>query len=115
MPHTANHALLDKAIDHAIDLRRYSNGVVNRMVAVLNRLDARLVAQLSEALLSMPADSFTVERLESILRASRALETNLEAYREAFALLEPELRALALLRISTLHDGIFVRQVHCNI
>lgn len=92
---TANAALLDKAVDHAIDLRRYSNGVVNRMVAVLNRLDARLVAQLSEALLSMPADSFTVERLEAILRSSRVLETNLEAYRETFALLEPELRALA--------------------
>lgn len=92
---TANATLFDKAIDHAIDLRFYSNGVVRRMIAVLNRADARLSAQLAEALLQLPADSFTVERLEALLQSVR--ETNAAAYRAVLAELEPELRALSAL------------------
>lgn len=63
---TVNAALQDEAIDHAVDLQRYSVDVVRRMIAVLNRSDARLVAQLSEALLRLEATSFTVERLSLI-------------------------------------------------
>ena len=92
---TANAILLDRAVDHAIDELRFERGVVYRMIAVLNRADARFVAALSEALLQIEPGSFTVERLEALLQSSRALEYNLQAYRDTFAALEPELRAAA--------------------
>ena len=92
MPST-NTKLQDKAIDHAVDLHRYSNGVVRRMIAVLNRADAKLAAQLSEALLRLPAESFTVARLEALLVAVR--ETNRAAYDAVQASLDADLRDLA--------------------
>lgn len=92
---TANAVLLDRAVDHAINELRFERGVVYRMIAVLNRADARFVAALSEALLQIDPGSFTVERLEALLQSSRALEYNLQAYRDTFAALEPELRAAA--------------------
>lgn len=88
-----NALLQDKAVDRAIDLHRYSNGIVRRMVAILNRTDARLTAQLSEALLQLDRDSFTVERLDALLASVRAL--NAQAYAQVFREFEPELRALA--------------------
>jgi hypothetical protein len=90
---SANAQLLDAAVDHAIDLTRYSTGVVYRIMAELNRADARLVAALAEALLRLDAQSFTVERLEALLSSVRAL--NAEAYAAVRALLEAELKGLA--------------------
>jgi SPP1 gp7 family putative phage head morphogenesis protein len=88
-----NAILLDRTIDHAIDFQRYSNGVVRRMVAVLNRTDARLTAQLAEALMQLDRESFTVERLDALLSSVRAL--NAQAYAAVFEELRPELMALA--------------------
>lgn len=90
---TVNSRLLDEAIDHEVDLRRYQQGVAYRMIAILNRSDSALVAQLAEAMMRLEADSFTVERLESMLASVRAL--NAQIYAEVFRDLEPELRALA--------------------
>lgn len=81
-----NAALADAAVDQAIDLQRYGNGVVRRMVAVLNRADSALAVALTEALMRLERDSFTVERLEALLASVRALN------REAFAALEAALR-----------------------
>ncbi|WP_426287521.1 phage minor head protein [Luteibacter sp. E-22] len=89
----ANAVLADRAIDHAHDLLRYSAGVVRRMIAVLNRTDASLVAQLSQALLQMERETFTVERLESLLGSVRRL--NADAYAAVLQALEPDLRGLA--------------------
>lgn len=88
-----NEVLQDKAVDRAIDLHRYSNGVVRRMVAILNRTDARLMAQLAEAMLRLDRESFTVERLDALLVSVRGL--NREAYAALFAELQPTLRDLA--------------------
>jgi hypothetical protein len=90
---TANEALQEVAIDHAHDLHRFSVGVVQRMIAVLNRADASLVAKLSEALMQMERDSFTVARLEAILASVRAL--NSQAYAAVLQALQPELQGLA--------------------
>ncbi|MBV7475387.1 phage minor head protein [Pseudoxanthomonas sp. PXM05] len=90
---TVNAALQDEAIDHAVDLQRYSMDVVRRMIALLNRSDARLAAQLSEALLRLDAASFTVERLEATLAAVRA--TNRAAYDAILVALESDLRNFA--------------------
>lgn len=90
---TANARLLDATIDHAIDLRRYSTGVLYRMVAVLNRTDTALAARLAEALMRMERDSFTVERLDALLASVR--EINADAYRALADALDGEVRALA--------------------
>jgi SPP1 gp7 family putative phage head morphogenesis protein len=90
---TTNEALLDRAIDREIDLRRYENGVILRLIAILNRTDARLTAQLAEALLRLDRESFTVERLEALIASVRA--TNAAAYAAVFDALQPEIRALA--------------------
>ena len=88
-----NARLQDEAIDHAVTLERYKNHVMRRMVATLNRSDARLSAQLSEVLMRLDASQFTVERLESLLKSVRAL--NATAYATVLDALEPDLQAMA--------------------
>lgn len=90
---TANAILQDEAVDHAIDLIRYDRGVVQRMIAVLNRTDARLAALLAEALLRTDAESFTVERLEALLTSVRTL--NAQAYATVYEALQPGLQGEA--------------------
>lgn len=75
---SVNEWLRDEAIRHALDLRKYSNSVVRRIIAVLNRTDARLFAELTEALERLDPASFTVERLDALLRSVRTL--NAAAY-----------------------------------
>lgn len=90
---SVNDQLLDREIDHAIDLRRYSDGVLRRMIALLNRSDTRLTAQLTEAVMQVDRSTFTVERLEALLASVKA--TNAAAYAEVAVQLQAELRELA--------------------
>ena len=46
----ANERLADEAVGHAVDMAAYSNEVVRRMIALLNRSDARLFSELTQAL-----------------------------------------------------------------
>lgn len=85
-----NEQLRDELIGHQVDLSRYSNDVVRRMLAILNKVDADLAAQLLAALEKMPAESFTVERLEQLLASVKAL--NSQAYAELARQLGEELR-----------------------
>lgn len=87
---TVNEWLIDEAIRHSIDLARYSNSVVRRILAILNRSDDRLFAELMAALERLPPESFTVERLESLLGSVRAL--NSQAFAQAGEELTRELR-----------------------
>lgn len=90
---TVNEALLDATLNHAVNLQHYTNGVVRRIIALLNRTDADLFAQLSEALERLPAASFTVDRLERLLKSVR--EINADAYRQVEKALTGELRDFA--------------------
>lgn len=90
---TVNEKLLDALIAHQVDLNSYSNGVVRKIIAILNRVDQDLFVQLTLALDELPADSFTVQRLEQLLHSVRAL--NAKAYRAAGAELTDEMLALA--------------------
>lgn len=90
---SVNETLVDQAIDHAVDLSRFSNGAVRRVVSLLNQTDKELRAAIIEALLRLPADSFTVQRLETLLGSVRAL--NASAMRSVEAALEGEMRDLA--------------------
>lgn len=80
---SVNVLLADEAMSHAVDLVQYSNGVVRRMIALLNRVDADLGDALERAIRRMPEKSFTVERLEAMLGAVRKLNT--DAYRRIYA------------------------------
>lgn len=82
---SANEWLLEESIRHALDLRQYENGIVRRLIAVLNRTDSRLFAELTEKLEHLGPDSFSVERLDALLASVRALNT------EAFEAVQREL------------------------
>lgn len=90
---SVNETLVDQAVDHVIDLNRFSNGAVRRIVSLLNRTDDELRTAIIEALLRLPADSFTVQRLETLLGSVRSL--NASAMRAVEAALEGEMRDLA--------------------
>lgn len=87
---SVNDLLLDAAIQHQIDLGRYETNIVRRMVAVLNRADARLFAELAAKLETMDSASFSIERLESMLGSVRMI--NAQAYAQIGQELRQELR-----------------------
>jgi len=90
---SVNERLRDESVRHGVALQQYSNAEVARIVAMLNRADADLAAQLSAALERLPGESFTVERIEAMLGSVRAL--NAEAYARVGRELEGALRQLA--------------------
>lgn len=73
MAATVNERLADAAVGHAVDLQHYGTGVVQRLIALLNRADADLAAALSDALQRLPAGEFNVDRLESLLLSVRQI------------------------------------------
>lgn len=89
---SANEWLADEAVARSIDLTKYSNWLVYRLLAILNRADANLAAQLEAALDSMPVGSWTVERIESLLSSVRTL--NAQVYAELVEQLGNELHGL---------------------
>lgn len=89
---TANERLFDAAVSHAIDFTRYNNGVVNRLIAILNRADKDLAIQLSSALERLPPESFTVARLDALLADVR--RANSAAHLQFKQSLEAELHDL---------------------
>lgn len=88
-----NDRLHDEAIAHALWISRYSTGVANRMVKLLNDSDAELTARLLVAMDSLPDSQFTVNRLESLLGSVR--ELNQQAVTGMQASLADELLQLA--------------------
>lgn len=87
---SVNDRLVSEAISHAVDLDQYGTGVVRRMLALLNRVDADLFARLTAALGNLDAESFTVERLESLLMSVRTMHA--QAYLQLERALTSELR-----------------------
>lgn len=104
MPLPVNQTLQDWAINHEHDLRRFAVGVVQRMIALLNRTDASLATQLAAAMMQMDRGSFTVQRLEALLGSVRAL--NAQVYQSIVASMEPEMRALAGVEVSAQHASL---------
>jgi len=86
----ANDDLLDAAIRHQIELQKYTNSVVRRMMKVLNLSDDALFKELSDALERLDPESFTIQRLEAMLGSVRGL--NAQAYAQVQADLRDELR-----------------------
>lgn len=82
---TVNEALQDATIRHMVDLEKYSNAVVYRMIALLNRADAQIFRDLAAALERLGDGAFTVQRLERLLESVRTINKDL------YALIEREL------------------------
>lgn len=97
-----NEYLADESVHHAIDLGGYGNGVVRRILALLNRVDTDLFAELMRRLDTMDPESFTVQRLESMLVSVR--ELNRSAYEQIGRELTTELRTLATVEIAYQHE-----------
>lgn len=89
---TVNEALQTAAIDHSHDLIRYQNQVVYKVIALLNRTDKDLFEQIQSALMRLPPEAFTVERLDSLLSSVR--EINSAAYQKIRFELQAELSQL---------------------
>lgn len=90
---TVNQVLEDEQIAHAVSLEKYKVGVVRRIIVLLNRSDADLSAALAAALERLPAESFTVERLEALLAEVRSI--NAQAYASVAKELQNDLKELA--------------------
>jgi len=109
---TVNYRLRDEAIGHSVWLTRYATGVANRMVKLLNETDADLSARLLDALDRLPPESFTVNRLQSLLGSVR--ELNHQAVASMQTGLQHELVALAKNEASyqlSLFDSLLPAQV----
>lgn len=109
---TVNESLRDEAIAHSVWISRYATGVANRMVKLLNETDSELSARLLDALDRLPADSFTVTRLESLLGSVR--ELNHQAVASMQSGLEGELLALCRNEVSyqlSLFDSLLPSQM----
>ena len=87
-----NDRLLDASVAHEIAMQRYTNGVVRRMSALLNRTDADIFTRLTQALESLPPEAFTVQRLEQFLVSVRDL--NLQAYNALQRAMGSEIRTI---------------------
>lgn len=70
---TVNERLADEAVAHGEALQRYSNSVVRRIVALLNRADADLAQALFDAIERLQPSQFNVERIDSLLTSVRSL------------------------------------------
>lgn len=70
---SVNTLLLEETIRHQIELQRYEAGVVARMIAVIDRADKRIAAELAVALQEIDPSLFKMERLESLLTSIREL------------------------------------------
>jgi len=95
---TVNQLLEDEQIAHSVSLEQYKVGVVRRIIALLNRSDADLSAALAAALERLPAESFTVERLELLLDQVRLINT--QAYASVAQELQSDLKELAGYEVS---------------
>lgn len=90
--------LADASVRHGIDMTRYGNGVVHKLIALLNRVDADLFAKIVVALEKVSPESFTVTRLESMLSDVR--ELNAQAYTAVQKGLQGDLKDLVKYEIS---------------
>lgn len=95
---SVNQILEDEQIAHSVSLEKYKVGVVRRIISTLNRSDTDLSAALSAALERLPAESFTVERLELLLDQVRLI--NSQAYASVATELQNDLKELAGYEVS---------------
>ena len=87
---TVNEKLQDANILHETRLERLKNNIVRQSIAILNKSDAALLAELTKKLETLSQESFTVQRLDALLASVRDL--NAEAYAELTKTVNGELK-----------------------
>lgn len=92
-----NEKILDGQISHQVGIIRYQNGVVRKMIAILNRTDAALFERLIQDLERMPA-SVSIARIDKQLEGIR--EINDKAYEAVRKEMDVTLAALAAYELS---------------
>jgi len=97
-----------QVVSHNIALQIYGNSVVNRLIAILNKTDADLFAQITAKLETLPPNSFTVQRLDLLLASVRAL--NAQTYAQVSGELNNELKSLVEYEAGY-HLGLFQNTV----
>jgi SPP1 gp7 family putative phage head morphogenesis protein len=105
---SVNVALRDAQIDHAVNLRAYSNNVVRRIITILNRADAALFTELITKLETMDPERFTIKRLEVMLESVRDL--NHTMYAEVDSTLREEISGLTALELQ-FQEGMLARNM----
>lgn len=76
---TVNEQLQSASIGHAVDLQHLSNAEVRKIMALLNSVDANLRAQLIAVIESAGTDTFTAQRLNTVLASVLALNKSIYA------------------------------------
>lgn len=99
---SVNETLLDAAVSHQIGLQRYSTATVRKIIALLNRVDARLVEQIIKNDPSEVSSSWSQRRLEKLLDAVRTVIV--EAYGVATGELSKDVKALAAYEAEFQHN-----------
>jgi SPP1 gp7 family putative phage head morphogenesis protein len=84
---TVNDDLLDRMIDHQIGLSRYSAATVRKIIALLNRVEPDLVAQIVKNDPTEVSGTYSQKRIEKMLEAIRGI------LRDAYTVAGRELRA----------------------
>lgn len=109
---SVNETILDASTLHAVRLERYKNNIVRRMIAVLNRTDVDLLAQLNNALEKLEGSEFNIKRIDNVLKSVRQL--NAEAYATINTELASELKDLTEYEIKFQQD-LFVKTIPVEI
>lgn len=87
---SVNETLAREQVSHGVDLRGYTQSVINRMMSTLNRADQAFFARLVEQMMKVNPDAFTMERLQGLLESVRRLQV--DAFRAMHDDLSGELR-----------------------
>lgn len=108
MAERVNTVLRDAQIDHAVDMRNYSDSVVRRIIGILNRADAGLFSELVQKLEYMSPERFTIKRLEVMLESVRVM--NHEAYASVDKTLRAEIKGLTGLELQ-FQEGMLAKNM----
>lgn len=90
---TVNGDLFDLAVRHQVGLQRFSTATVRKLIALLNRVDADLVAKIKELDPQEVTGAWSAKRVEKLLEAIRVI--NRDAYERVNRELTKELKGLA--------------------
>lgn len=93
MADTVNQQIEDGYTDNAVDIQQFAEGLVVELVALLNRYDSQLSVALLQAIEQVPADQFTLERLDAALGEVRNI--NQQAYEQVRLELDRQLSEFA--------------------
>lgn len=100
-----NARIAETQVDHAVDLRGYTQNVINRMLATLNRAEKALFTKLVAQMDKVNPDAFTMERLQGLLNSVRRLQV--DAFRAMHDDLRGELKEFTAFELD-FEEGVLI-------